>query len=475
MADSKGNNFGGAIGGGLAQVFGPSKANTEFIKQKNAKSDQLYGEINEVKAQAKEAKTFDTPLEGFDKDTNGQLLEEKEKIRAATRELFIEKGVNDDTLTQVQEMKQELRRKIQMSTGQKEVYKAASKKLQNQTAGKYFNLEESTANQEEFASLSIAERAEYNKPLLIRKEDQFSPINDMPSYFWSANFRDDPARFKDNIIRSITDSPEGQEWYQQGIIDKRWANPDGAVNYVREQHESKYKKASGRAPSKKNDHGDPSDLEDAKALQRESGTLTIGDQTFQTNGDVEFTSSNPESYGEITFIDLQGNERTENVNKFFPTRYFQNTSTGQSFLIGRREYVSITSPAEFSDFAAKKARLEYLGDGTISKDLTEEKQIEKTRELLSEDSKKTKKENIYIPITTDQQRKDQMKLRPHLWSTHTGSIEDIQFNEDPIEFNDWADNYKKEQEARSQKTDTIDGVIIDNKVINDLIKSSTEN
>lgn len=442
-------NKSGQIGQGLAQVMGDRTGEAHRAVTGRA-VQQGMDEIKRLKDQESDTyKSMAIQLDGMEKDVNGELLERKNELRGFTASQFAEKGINNETMLDVEEKKAELQRRIAMSKQQKDFARAASRELQKPTASKYWDAEESAKQIEKFKNLDIDGRAEFNERLLIEKTDEYNPY-DIPDTLISKY--GNPALKPDQFTERITKDPGVQTWYARGLEDGSFVDAETAYSLYKEQHMLQNNRprrpgAGSKEPVKKEDGYGEVNLpryaqnhifRDADGKPTVESRM-IGGEKRDVTSVAYIRGTKQENYGVVNFIDPSGQNHTDNLGKVSAMNYLHDPIAKTSYLVAERSIKKRTEPSEIPQYEVDAAMMlpKY------GKYLMSENPDAAIREALSAESEKTVKEVVSIPLQDPTVQAAQAKFRPNLWQAHLDGIKQFELNELPIpdQAQEWLDSY----------------------------------
>jgi len=314
-------------------------------------------------------------------------------------------------------------------------------------------------------SLSVQEREEFNKPLLVRKEDEWIP-HDLPDVLKSSDF--DKPYFEEQALEWVATTEEGRQYYQKGIDKNFWSNESQMMNFVKRRNNTKYGDATASTYIRTNVYGDVDNQDVAAGRVRRSNSgptvnsLTMGDNTITVGAVTEFFPRQSEAYGNTTFYDNDGVETTTNLSEFWPQQLMINTSDRQHIMMGQRKYKSKKEPEDFTDqeVTAALENGKYFDEGTVTDEMTVEQQSEIIRKDLSKKSIKTETETIYIPLTQEM-LEEQRIIRPNITRAYENAVGELRFNQAPASVDEFLQGASDAYDAQSAPQVTIDGEKLD--------------
>lgn len=436
--DPLAQNFSGQEGRGLAQVLHGDKTGETARGIYKQETDRTYKEyVSLKKSQAEALSTHDLILAGFDKDVRGELQQGKEDLRKEARELFKTRGVNTDTLMEVQDMKAALRRRVAMSENQQKLVRDVMKTLRNQTAHKYFDIEASLERIKEYSEMSIDERSQYEDELLVRRPPS---VDDdpyvLPKQLTSPNYNS--PEFEENTLEWLSGTQAGQEYWHSGVRSGAFTNSTQALDFVKRLNQLKYKQTTRNPSVKVSNFGEINVYSEAQAQLRQDANgmpardvYDVGDVSMSRTAIVDIPSKKAESYGKTKFMDNNGNWYEEELPHFVANQYFYDENTGTSYLMGQREYTTKEGVDELTDgeidyqLSLPKntgflMEYQHEGEPTIRK---------KFREKLEKEAKEVKKKQYILIPLTGSIKGQQSGMRPNIWKAHTNAFQYSQEDE----------------------------------------------
>lgn len=448
------NNISGRIGDGQAQVLGNQTLDTAG-QIELTKESRNYQEIDRLRDEkAKAIDETNVLLDGFEKDINGELFRDKQGLRQFARQTLKEEGINEDSFSKIQEMQTQLMQKVSLAKQQKDFAVTLQKQLNQSTADKYFDIEESRKRIEEFKALPILKRGEYDKELLVRNEPKYNAFAVPDVLFMPDNKTGaDTPKFRANFEQALIHDPEVQEHYLRGLESptKPWSNPQEYYTFIRMRNDAEYldrAPKSGSGPVVRyNDYGDPNlDSAVQEHITNPKGQKYMyGTESAQMNAIVNISrNAKQEIYGEMSYMEQGSSEwQTAMVGEVTPMQLLIAPDGRKLLYAMKTEMVQIPPSKAQVEAAQMQGSNMYLPAEEIYKKLSK---TEKQQKL------------IYIDITGDEE--NQKRRRPKLWDALNTANSQQSFTDAPVEniVNDVFDSDQNTNDSKSRSETIIEGL-----------------